>query len=488
MKTLFVINRPTDWPSDTPGASVVTASDYLTAEGHHRMHCDRVINLCDCERHQGQGYYVSLLAEARGHRPLPAVRTIEDLHSTALAGLLARDVEELVQDVPRRDGAERFELDSYFGRDPDERHPATSQQLFALVKAPLLRASFAWSARGWRLSAVCALHAADLSADRRAAAARAAAEFLSGSRRARPRSAPERPFIGILHDEAEPEPPSNPLALHAFQHAAGLLGMRAELIDRNALHRLEEFDGLFIRDTTHTGHYTYEFSRHAAALGLVVIDDPDSIVQCNNKVYLNELMARHRVPVPRTMIVHRDNLEQIVPTLGLPCILKQPDGAFSLGVRKAESANQLYRQAAELLDKSELIIAQEFLPTSFDWRVGVLDRRVLFVCKYFMAPKHWQVIKRGTGGRQEGHTVAVSVGEAPEGVVRTALRAANLIGAGLYGVDLKQVGDQCYVIEVNDNPNVDAGNEDGILKDALYREIMGVFFRRVSEHSRAVAA
>jgi glutathione synthase/RimK-type ligase-like ATP-grasp enzyme len=66
------------------------------------------------------------------------------------------------------------------------------------------------------------------------------------------------------------------------------------------------------------------------------------------------------------------------------------------------------------------------------------------------------------------------------------VRAANLIGDGLYGVDLKQAGQQCYVMEVNDNPNLDAGNEDGVLKDALYREVMGVFARRIRERPRAM--
>ena len=47
---------------------------------------------------------------------------------------------------------------------------------------------------------------------------------------------------------------------------------------------------------------------------------------------------------------------------------------------------------------------------------------------------------------------------APSAVVSTALKAANLIGDGLYGVDIKQVGRKCYVIEVNDNPNIDAGS------------------------------
>jgi len=76
------------------------------------------------------------------------------------------------------------------------------------------------------------------------------------------------------------------------------------------------------------------------------------------------------------------------------------------------------------------------------------------------------------------------VAEAPEEVVKIALKAANLIGDGLYGVDIKQVGNRCYVIEVNDNPNVDAGNEDGVLKDALYREVMGSFVRRIEARKR----
>ena len=61
------------------------------------------------------------------------------------------------------------------------------------------------------------------------------------------------------------------------------------------------------------------------------------------------------------------------------------------------------------------------------------------------------------------------------------MAAANLIGAGFYGVDLKTAGDQCVVMEINDNPNVDAGNEDGVLGIALYREIMGVVKRRIQE-------
>jgi len=176
-----------------------------------------------------------------------------------------------------------------------------------------------------------------------------------------------------------------------------------------------------------------------------------------------------------------------VPTLGLPCVLKLPDSGFGLDVLRIESEEQLESHAQRFFATSELLIAQEWLPTGFDWRVGVYDRRPLFVCKYFMAPGHWKVNRIEPGAATvEGETVAVSVGEAPETVVATAVRAANLIGRSLYGVDLKQVGDRCYLIEVNDNPNVDAGNEDQVLGSALYREVMGVYARRIAER-RAVA-
>jgi glutathione synthase/RimK-type ligase-like ATP-grasp enzyme len=180
-------------------------------------------------------------------------------------------------------------------------------------------------------------------------------------------------------------------------------------------------------------------------------------------------------------------VDQIVACLGLPCVLKQPDSSFSLGVTKVEAEDELPAKAGALLEKSEMIIAQEWLPTEFDWRVGVLDRRPLFVAKYVFPAGHWQVIRRDEQRRklEEGPTLAVSVGEAPQEVVTTAVKAANLIGDGFYGVDLKQVGERCRVIEVNDNPNVDAGNEDGVLKDALYREVMGVFLRRIEERKRS---
>lgn len=485
MDNLIVVNNPRDWPLAITGVTVVSARAYLTDPAYGGDNAARVFNLCKSYRYQTLGYYVSLLAEARGHKPLPRANTIEDLQSQNMVRLLTEGLDELIQKSLKAIKSDSFEIDIYFGHCAANRHDQLSRQLFNLLQSPLLRAIFQRRGSHWYIRSVRTIAASDIPPQQQEFAIHAITEYFTVRRRRAQKLAP-RYNLAILHDPDNPEPASNAKALQKFEKAAHALGMHVEFITKADYGRLTEFDALFIRDTTFVNHYTYRFSRRAAAEGLVVIDDPDSILKCNNKVYLAEILARHRIPSPKTLLVHRDNVNQIIPTLGLPCVLKQPDSSFSLGVVKVETAEALPAIVNSLLDKSELIVAQEFLPTEFDWRVGILDRRPLFVAKYFMVPGHWQIIQHGNQKHDfvDGKTEALSIGEAPDRVVKIALRAAKLIGDGFYGVDIKQIGKRLYVIEINDNPNVDAGNEDSVLKDALYREVMGVFLKRIEARKR----
>ena len=58
------------------------------------------------------------------------------------------------------------------------------------------------------------------------------------------------------------------------------------------------------------------------------------------------------------------------------------------------------------------------------------------------------------------------------------------VGGNARGV--KQSNGDCFVIEVNDNPNIDAGVEDRILKADLYRRIMEVFLRRIERRKAGI--
>src|SRR5262249_60426288 len=105
--------------------------------------------------------------------------------------------------------------------------------------------------------------------------------------------------------------------------------------------RTAEYDALFMREKAGPTHPAYGSARRAVSEGLVVIDEPESIVKCTNKVYLAELLNRHEVPTPKTLVVHRENVGAIGGELGFPCVLKNTASAFSMGGVKAESGATL---------------------------------------------------------------------------------------------------------------------------------------------------
>jgi glutathione synthase/RimK-type ligase-like ATP-grasp enzyme len=487
MNAVIVIDQKESW-LEIPGATVITAERYLAETDSGGPEASvRVLNFCRTVRYQGRGYYVSLVAQARGQRPLPDVRTVGDLKSEARVRDLSAELEPLVRETLHHEDSDRFELDVYLGKDPAARHQALADRLFKSVRAPLLRALFTRIEATWRLDAVRAIGVADIPAQHRAFLLQAAGSFEAESPAARRRTGGSKPRLALLWDSALPHQPSNEKARENFLRIAPLVGLEAELVGLDAMERLPEFDALFNRAEPDVDGVTYEFARRAEALGMPVVDDPESMIKCTNKVYMHELMSRHRIAQPLTLIVHRGNLGQVVPTLGLPCVLKLPDSGFGLDVVKIESQEQLRQEAERFFKVSELLVAQEWLPSEFDWRIGVLDGRPLFVCKYFMAPGYWKINQVGDGQKLiEGESTALAVGEAPALVIDIAVRAANLVGRGLYGVDLKQVEDRVYLIEVNCNPNIDAGIEDQALGDALYREVLGVFARRIAERRSGI--
>jgi glutathione synthase/RimK-type ligase-like ATP-grasp enzyme len=217
-----------------------------------------------------------------------------------------------------------------------------------------------------------------------------------------------------------------------------------------------------IRETTSITNHTYRVARRAWSEGMPVIDDPISMMRCTNKVYLWERLIGAGLPAPETIVIQdKTNLEEVADRLKFPVVIKIPDGSFSRGIKKAANMEELKAVVDAFLKDSDLCIAQKFVPTEFDWRVGVLDRRPLFVCQYKMARGHWQIMNHKPDGRSiEGGHKTIAIAEAPQDVVDIGVRAANLIGDGFYGVDIKSGPDGPIVIEINDNPNLEHGVED----------------------------
>jgi len=481
LRALVVVENPAAWPLRIPGVEVASARAYLTESSFAEGRRVSVFNLCRTYRPQTLGYYVSLLALARGHRALPSVQTLQDLRMAHLLRLASDDLEQVIQRSLRHIRGNAFDLSIYFGRNMARRYDRLCEALFAQFPAPMLRARFTRETPGtsWRLERLRPLAAKDIPERHHDFVAERARAYLARPRR-RSTQQVYRYDVAILVNPEEPEPPSDRRALARFVSAARRVGMNAELIGPEDYGRIAEFDALFIRETTSVDHHTFRFARRGVAEGLIVIDDPDSIVRCTNKVFLAEAFARRGIACPTTLVVDTDDAELIEKKVGLPCVLKEPDSSFSRGVIKVETPAELREQLARVLEESELAIAQAYTPSPFDWRIGILEGRPLYACRYHMAPGHWQVVSTAKDGKRHwGGVQAVALDRVPQRVLSQAVRAAALVGDGLYGVDLKPIGSSALVIEVNDNPTLESGEEDAVIGEALYLEIMSCFRRRL---------
>jgi glutathione synthase/RimK-type ligase-like ATP-grasp enzyme len=182
------------------------------------------------------------------------------------------------------------------------------------------------------------------------------------------------------------------------------------------------------------------------------------------------------------MLADNGDLPRAMDELGLPLVVKIPDGSFSRGIHRVATPEEFKRITEELFEETDLLLAQKFLPTEFDWRVGVLAGEPLFVCQYRMARGHWQIVKhRPDGSSREGGFKTFGLDQAPPEVIDMAVRAAKPIGDGFYGVDLKQTDYGVVVMEVNDNPNLEHGIEDTVGKDEVWMRLLKWFIDRFEQ-------
>lgn len=506
-----------------PGLPWVAADAYLEGNGETLEENRVVVNLCRSYQYLSKGYYVSLVAEARRQRVLPSLEKIEAAGSPFTyfrtlqeAGVKTLDyhvvpgqrrVVPQVMVVPREGrsenqppaalvkGAEgvRFtpaaggfvDVVSALGQVEDRRFQRPAAAIFRVFPFPFLRIRLYEVDGGWQVGQISPLSPAQVSP---LDLGRLARRLERGPAAVLGQPQPEGPKphrIGCLWSATDPLAPSDEAAVDKFARAAARRGVVFEVLGPDDLARLPELDALLIRTVTGVNHPSFTFAQAAESYGIPVIDDPASILKCSNKIFLFELFKKHDLPMPATVVASKRSFRDDVAPLGFPVILKIPDGTFSLAVKKADDAQELETLAQEMFKKTPLLLAQQFTPTAFDWRVGLLGGEILWVAKYHMAKDHWQIARRtAKGSTRYGRVEAVAEGEAPPEVLELARAGAALLGDGLYGVDLKETDRGPVLIEINDNPNLEAGYEDAVAKDRPYEAIVDALLARIEEEGR----
>jgi glutathione synthase/RimK-type ligase-like ATP-grasp enzyme len=272
--------------------------------------------------------------------------------------------------------------------------------------------------------------------------------------------------------------PTEEAALQNFKLAAEKAGQEFSFLFREEISKIPNYNAVFIRATTDPLNTAYIVSKTAWTLGLKVIDDPESIQICANKIHQYSLLEKFGVPHIPTVFLNRDklhhkNIVDIFDILGKPVVIKAPYTSFSRYVEKAACETSFRDITKRWFKKSDVLAVQKFMPTAFDWRVGVLNDEVLYVCKYMIPKGRWKhgAKLRGKPTVIWGRTVSMKKQNAPAKLKEAALKACKVVGKGLYGVDIKEVDGDYVVVEVNDNPSIYAGYEDLRDKD-IYEKII----------------
>ena len=483
MSWVILTGRGADIDAAETPHKILSNKDYIARLQLFQEARPKIINLARSYGYQSRAYYASLLAEARGHRIIPSVETMIDLSKRELYANSIPELEEMLNrgmtaesdPVPDR-------LRVYFGEVADKRFERFARLLFDWFRAPALDVRITAGGRA-KINRIGFGHPARSEPDEFRNFTAALERYTRRVWRDPKQKVPARYTIAALYDPEERLPPTTSASLKHFAGIAARLGVEIEPIGKRDLAKLANFDGLFIRETTSISNHTYRFARRAAQEGMPVIDDPVSMIRCTNKLYLKERMEAKGIPVPRSvMISNLSDAEAAADQLGLPLVIKIPDSSFSRGVSKANTLDELRSLVSDWLGDTDFLLAQEFMPTRYDWRIGVLGGQPLFAVQYGMVRSHWQIIRHEADGRfAEGSHKPFRLADTPPAILDTALRAAGCIGNGLYGVDLKETENGIFVIEINDNPNLEHGVEDSGDKDEVWINLTKWFVERLDK-------
>lgn len=498
MKNFIVlVDKLSDWHPYFQSEHLVTVQDYLFSKDFQSPHI-RVINLSKKMKYLSLGYYCTIIGEARSHKMLPSLKTISDLSKKKFYYNDLEELQKYTTEILKNSQVFDSETNQisfriYFSHTQIKDLRKLALEIFAYYPSPILEVNLCLDSV-WQISSITPLGLGDLSSEEEDFFATSLEKYSNRIWRLPKKHKDYIYDFAVLVNPAEKLAPSDSKALQKFKEACDRQSVYCEFIEKKDRVRINEFDALFIRETTSINNHTYSFARIAKTEGLVVIDDSESILKCTNKIYISNLMDRiglQNIPGKFVHAINEDNLSALEKEFGYPMIIKIPDGSFSIGVNKAENREELIDNLTSFLKKSDLVLVQKFLYTKFDWRVGVLDGKGLYACKYFMSADHWQIYNHEKEQANEdfsGDSLTLPISDIPPMVLDTAVKAASSIGKGLYGVDLKEdEHGNVYVVEINDNPNIDHDIEDAVLGEELYDRLVSWFISQIEKKAANIS-
>jgi len=237
--------------------------------------------------------------------------------------------------------------------------------------------------------------------------------------------------------------------LNTLKFAIDLEQGMPELYFRQKL--LSDYDAVLPRIGASITYYGTAVVRQFEQMDVFCANSSGSIANSRDKLRSLQILSRHRIGIPQTTFVRdkKDVLPAIERVGGAPVVIKLIEGTQGIGVILANSINTAAGIIELLQSQKQSVLIQKFVKESKgrDIRAFVVGDRVVGAMRRVAQGQEFRSnVHRG------GSTEPVILDEIYK---ETAVRAAQILGLRVAGVDLLEGLDGPKIMEVNSSPGLE---------------------------------
>src|SRR5262245_17268028 len=235
---------------------------------------------------------------------------------------------------------------------------------------------------------------------------------------------------------------------------------------------LGHFDGVIPRIGASITFYGTSVVRQFEQMDVFCANTATGIANSRDKLRSTQILSRYDIGIPPTEFV-RDK-EDVLPAIervgGAPVIIKLLEGTQGVGVILAESVKMAQAIIETLQSTKQNVLVQKFVTESRgkDIRAFVIGDRVVAAMRR---------VAQGDEFRSNVHRGGqVERAELDAAYEETAVRAAQIIGLRIAGVDMLETANGPSVMEVNSSPGLEG------IESATQRDIAGAIVDFVADN------
>jgi len=214
---------------------------------------------------------------------------------------------------------------------------------------------------------------------------------------------------------------------------------------------LSHYDAVLPRIGASITYYGTAVVRQFQEMDVFCANTAHGILNSRDKLRSLQILSRHHIGIPRTTFVRdkKDVLPAIERVGGAPVIIKLIEGTQGIGVLLADTVKQAESIVELLQSQKQNVLIQKFVAESKgrDIRAFVVGDRVVAAMRR---------VAQGQEFRSNVHRGGVAEPvELSDAFSETAVRAAQIMGLRVAGVDMLESRSGPQIMEVNSSPGLE---------------------------------